>query len=180
MEGILAQPRFVLGPAVDAEGHFRGNSRGRSRGCLRRALVWAAVAHGRRDRETVVSKLGTVDGAGTSVGIVALAWTGGGGGDWIASLMRPRRVWRSGAGAGGAAAAIQGRRGKDRGSVAVFGYVDDNDQTSDGYIRRSRGSTSDRRTEPFVSVLRIQSCAFDEQRRARAGSRDRGRSRDRV
>ena len=77
-----------------------------------------------------MSKLGTVDGARASVGTVALTWSQGGGGDGITSLMRPRRMWRWGAGARGAAVASEERRGKDRGFVAVFGYMDDTSQTS--------------------------------------------------
>lgn len=177
LEGILARPRFVPDPRWTRKGVPRDRP-GRPRGRLTRALVWAAVAHRQRERDTVVSKLGTLIVRARALG--PWRWRGarGGGGDGTASLMTPRRVRRWGAGPGGAAAAIQDRRGKDRGSVAVFGDIHDSNQTPDVDIRRSRGSTRDRPTEPFVSVLRSESCGFDEQRRARAG--DRGRSRDRV
>jgi len=52
-------------------------------------------------------------------------------------------------------------------------------QTSD-VVSRAFGSTRDRPSERFVLVLRSESCGFDEQRRARAGSWDGGLSGDRV
>jgi hypothetical protein len=46
LEGIHVQPRFVLGPAVDAEGHIEGAAPAGHVAPSVWALVWAAVAHG--------------------------------------------------------------------------------------------------------------------------------------
>ena len=91
LEGILARPRFLPDPRWTRKGVPRDRP-GRPRGRLTRALVWAAVADGQRERETVVSKLGTLIVRARALGPWRWRGAGGGGGDGTTSLMRPRRV----------------------------------------------------------------------------------------